>query len=238
MKKILSLLLVVLVVFCGSVTVFATEMNETDISQEQLFASSSICTSIAKNLNVEQINNFFDEEVSLDLQHLIPVYIPTGNASNSTLESMLESANTYNALVYSKSGVVLGTATLEYYENKWVVGTFYEGYNMLEKIGTIPMNMNQNFYYIENPYTNEQAILTVEQNTETYRSLTNSNGTVNASKIVDDINEVRQSNVALVDGTGTNANNNALTLYFISSAAIITLAVFASVFIWRKKARQ
>ena len=127
MEKILSLFAAMILLLCGTFTVFASELGESEISQENLFASKAAYTSIVQNLNDEQIDQFFDEEVSLDLQHLVPVYIPTGDSSDNTLLNMLEFTNTYNTVVYSKNGEVLGTATLEFYENKWVVGTFYRG---------------------------------------------------------------------------------------------------------------
>ena len=238
MNKVLALFLALILPLCGSFAVFASELGESEISQETLFASEETYTSIVQNLDDEQIDQFFDEEVSLDLQHLVPVYIPTGDSSDNTLLSMLEFTNTYNTIVYSKSGEVLGTATLEFYENKWVVGTFYIGYNMLEKIGTLPASTNQPLYYIDNPYTHEQALLIVGQNAETYRSLTKSEGTVNASEIVKDINAVQQLNGTFVDGTGVNANNTTLISYIVSSFIIIIFAIFASIFFYRKKARQ
>lgn len=194
MKKVLALFVAMILPLCGPVTVFVSELGESEISQENLFASQATYASIVQNLNDEQINQFFDEEVSLDLRHLVPVYIPTGDSSDNTLLSMLEFTDTYNTLVYSKSGEVLGTATLVFYENKWVVGTFYVGYNMLEKMGVCPESTNQNLYYIDNPYTYEQALLIVGRDAETYCSLTKSESTVNASEIVKDIHEVQQLN--------------------------------------------
>lgn len=240
MNKVLALFLAMILLLCGTVTAFASELGESDISQDTLFASKATYTSIVKNLNTEQIDQFFDEEVSLDLQHLVPVYIPTEDSSDNTLLSMLEFTNSYNTAVYSKSGEVLGTATLNFYENKWVVGTFYVGYNMLEKIGTFPASTNQTLYYIDNPYTHEEALLIVGQNVETYRSLTNSRGTVNACKIVKVINEVQQlgGGDIFVDDTGANANNTTLISYIVSPFIIITFAIVVSIFIWRKKAKQ
>lgn len=135
---------------------------------------------------------------------------------------------------------MLGTATLNLYENKWVVGTFYIGYNMLEKIGAFPASTDQALYYIDNPYTQEQALLIVGQNAETYCSLTNSRGTVNAGEIVKDINEVKRSGGGdrFVDDTGANAGNTILILYIASSFIIITFAIAVSVFFRRKKAKQ
>lgn len=240
MNKVWVLFLAMILSLCGAVTAFASELGESDISQDALFASEETYTSIVKNLNAEQIDKFFDEEVSLDLQHLIPVYIPTGDSSDNTLLSMLEFTNSYNTVVYSKNGEVLGTATLNFYENKWVVGTFYIGYNMLEKIGAFPASTNQTLYYIDNPYTQEQALLIVGQNAETYCSLTNSRGTVNAGKIVDDIKEVQQlgGGDRFVVDTGAHADNTALISYIASSFIIITFAIVASIFIRRKKAKQ
>ncbi len=238
MKKVLALFIVMILLLCGTTTAFAAELNISNISQDALFASKETCTSVTKNLNIEQIKQFFDEEVSLDMQHLVPVYIPTGDSSDNTLQSMLEATNTYNTLVFSKDEKVLGTATLECYETMWVVGTFCEGYDMLGEIGNLTGKANQTFYYIDNPYANEQALLIVGRNTETYRSLSSSNGTVNASEIVDAINEARQLNGILADGIGGNTNNAVLTPYIISSFIILTLAILTSVFILRKKARQ
>lgn len=234
MNKVLALFLAMILPLCGSFAVFASELGEREISQENLFASEATYTSIVQKLNDEQIDQFFDEEVSLDLQHLVPVYCPTGDSSDNTLLSMLEFTNTYNTIVYSKSGEVLGTATLEFYENKWVVETFYIGYNMLEKIGTFPASTNQPLYYIDNPYTHEQALLIVGQNAETYHSLTKSEDTINASEIVKDINEVQQINGTFVDGTGANANNTTLMSYIIISFIIIIFAIFALIFLCRK----
>lgn len=235
MKKIFVLFLAVLLLMCGSVTAFAAEMNEGDLSQEALFVSQNTYTSVAKNLNSEQIENFFAEDVILDLHHLIPVYTPTGSSNDNTLYGMLEPTNTYNTLVYSENGSVLGTATLEYYEDKWVVGTFYEGYNMLEEIGTLSMSASQTFYYIENPYANEQAILAVGENTETYRSLTNPQGFVEASSIVEDISEAKQLNSVEYEGTGTIVNHNGLAPYIVVAFVIIAFASVSSLYIWRKK---
>lgn len=235
MKKIFVLFLAVLLLMCGSVTAFAAEVNEDDLSQEMLFASQNAYTSVTKNLNSEQIENFFDEDITLDLQRLIPVYTPTGSSSNNTLYGMLEPMNTYNTLVYSKNGSVLGTATLEYYEGKWVVGTFYEGYNMLEEIGALSMSASQTFYYIENPYANEQAILAVDENTETYRSLTNPQCFVEASSIVEDISEAKQLNSVEYEGTGAIVNHNGLTPYIVVAFVIIAFASVSSFYIWRKK---
>lgn len=58
MKKIFVLFLAVLLLMCGSVTAFAAEVNEDDLSQEMLFASKNAYTSVIKNLNSEQIENF------------------------------------------------------------------------------------------------------------------------------------------------------------------------------------
>lgn len=174
----------------------------------------------------------------MDMQHLVSIYVPTGTSFDNTLQSMLEFTNTYNTTVYSKSGEVLGTATLAFYENKWVVGAFYNGYNILEKIGTIPTNTNQTFYYIDNPYKNEEALLIVGQNTEIYRSLTNSRDTVNASEIVNDINEIQHLNNILDNGTDVNAHSTILILHIISACAIITFVIVALIFIYRKKTRQ
>lgn len=236
----LALFLAMILPLCGTFTAFASELGESDISKDTLFASEETYTSIIKNLNTEQIDKFFDEEVSLDLQHLVPVYIPTGDSSDNTLLSMLEFTNSYNTAVYSKSGEVLGTATLNFYENKWVVGTFYIGYNMLEKIGAFPASTNQTLYYIDNPYTHEQALLIVGQNAETYRSLTESKGTVNASEIVKDIYKVRQSGGGdrFVDDKGANADNTTLISCIVSSYIIISFAIVVSIFIRRKKAKQ
>ena len=237
MEKILSLFAAMILLLCGTFTVFASELGESEISQENLFASKAAYTSIVQNLNDEQIDQFFDEEVSLDLQHLVPVYIPTGDSSDNTLLNMLEFTNTYNTVVYSKDGEVLGTATLEFYENKWVVGTFYRGYNMLEKMGALPASTNQTLYYIDNPYTQEQALLVVGQDAETYRSLTNAESTISASEIVKEINKMQQLNGTFADGTGANANDTTLIPYTVSSFIII-FAIAASIFICRKKASQ
>ena len=235
MKKIVILFLTVILLMCCSVSAFAAEENESNLSQASLFVSQSSYTSIAKNLNSEQIKAFFGEDVTLDLQRLVPVYMPTGSSNDNTLHGMLESTNTYNTLVYSESGSVLGTATLEYYEGKWVVGTFYEGYNMLEEIGTLSMSASQTFYYIENPYANEQAILAVGENTETYRSLTNPQGFVEASSIVEDISEVKQLSSVEYEGTGTIVNHNRLAPYIVVALVIIAFASISSLYIWRKK---
>lgn len=236
MKKIVVLFLALMLLMCCSVSVFAAETPEADLTQDVLFASQTTYISIAKNLNTEQIEAFFDEDITLDLQRLIPVYVPTGSSNDDTLYGMLESTNTYNTLVYSKSGSVLGTATLEYYEGKWVVGTFYEGYNMLEEIGTLPVSQNQTFYYIENPYAHEQAILTVNGNTETYRSLTNPQSSVDVSSIVDDINEAKQTNSVEYDGAGIGTNISEVNIYIVLTFAIIAIASVSSIYIWRKKA--
>ncbi len=239
MNKVLVLFLAMILPLCGMFTVFASELGESGISQDTLFASEETCTSIVKNLNADQIDKFFDEEVSLDLQHLVPVYIPTRDSSDNTLLSMLEFTNSYNTAVYSKSGEVLGTATLNFYENKWVVGTFYIGFNMLEKIGAFPASTNQTLYYIDNFYTQEQALLIVEQNAETYSSPTESKSAVDASEIVKEINKVWQSGGGdrFVDGTGANAGNTTLILCIASSFIIITFAIAVLILIRRKKAR-
>lgn len=231
MKKLLAFILLML--SCSTVTAFASEMGESDISQFALFASEETYTSIIQKRDDEQIERFFDGEV--DMQYLVPVYIPTRNSSDDTLQSMLEFTNTYNTMVYSQNGEVLGTATLEFYEDKWVVGTFYEGYNMLEKIGTIPADSNQTFYYIDNPYKNEQTLLIVGQNTETYRSLTNPKGTVDVGEIVNEINEIQRLNNILDNGTDVNTDNTALILYIIASCTIIAFVIAVSIFIYRKK---
>lgn len=238
MKKILSLFVAMTLLLCGTFTVFASELGESEISQENLFASEAAYTSIVQNLSDEQIDQFFDEEVYLDLQHLVPVYIPTGDSSDNTLLSILEFTNTYNTVVYSKSGEVLGTATLELYENKWVVGTFYRGYNMLERMGAFPASTNQTLYYVDNPYTYEQALLVVGQDAELYRSLTNAESTISASEIVKEINEMQQSNGTFADGTGVNTNDTTLIPYIVSSFIIVIFAIAASIFICRKKASQ
>lgn len=244
MNKVLALFLAMILMLGGKVTVFASESGEGGISTDTLFASEETYTSIVKNLNTEQIDQFFDgdfdEEVALDMQHLVPVYMLTGNSSDNTLQSMLEFTNTYNVMVYSKSSEVLGTAALAYYENMWVVGTFYVGYDMLGKIGTFPANTDQTFYYIDNPYMHEEALLIAGQNGETYCSLTNSRGTVNAGKILDEINEIQRLNGGdiLVDDTGANADNTTLISYIVSSSIIIIFAIVVLSFIWRKKARR
>lgn len=235
MKKIVVLFLAMLLLLCCSISAFAAETNESNLSQETLFVSKNTYTSIAKNLNAEQIKAFLGEDVTLDLQRLVPVYMPTGSSNDNSLYGMLEPTNTYNTLVYSKNGSVLGTATLEYYEGKWVVGTFYEGYNMLEEIGTLPISANQTFYYIENPYAHEQAILAVNGNTETYRSLTNPQGFIDVGSIVDDITEAKQTNSVECEGAGTGANINGVNTYIVLSFAIIAIASVLSVYIWRKK---
>ena len=236
MRKMVVLFLAMMLLVCCSISAFATEITESDLSQEEFFASSSTYTSIVKNLNSEQIKTFLGEDVTLDLQRLVPVYMPTGSSNDNTLYGMLEFTNTYNTLVYSKNGSALGTATLEYYDGKWVVGTFYEGYNMLDKIGTLPISANQTFQYIENPYAHEQAILAVNGNTETYHSLTNPQGVVDVSSIVEDINEAKQTNSIEYEGVGTTVNINRATPYIVLAFAIIALASVSSIYIWRKKA--
>ncbi|MCI9218288.1 MAG: hypothetical protein HFH94_00880 [Lachnospiraceae bacterium] len=238
MNKVLALFFAIILLLCDMVTAFASELEESDISYDTLFASEAVCASIIQKRNDEQIDRFFDGEVSLDMQHLVPIYVPTGTSFDNTLQSVLEFTNTYNTTVYSKSGEVLGTATLAFYENKWVVGAFYNGYNILEKIGTIPTNTNQTFYYIDNPYKNEKALLIVGQNTEIYRSLTNSRDTVNASEIVNDINEIQRLNNMLDNGTDVNAHSTILILHIISACAIITFVIVALIFIYRQKTRQ
>lgn len=244
MNKGLALFLAMILVLGGKVTVFASESGEGGISQDTLFASEETYMSVVEKLNTEQIDQFFDgdfdEEAALDMQHLVPVYTLTGNSSDNTLQSMLEFTNTYNVMVYSKSSEVLGTATLAYYENMWVVGTFYEGYDMLEKIGTFPANTDQTFYYVDNPYAHEEALLIAGQNGETYCALTNSRGTVNAGRILDEMNEIQRLNGGdiPVDDTGANADHTTLISYIVSSFIIISFAIVVLFFIWRKKARR
>ena len=75
----------------------------------------------------------------------------------------------------------------------------------------------------------------VGQNTEIYRSLTNSRDTVNASEIVNDINEIHNM---LDNGTDVNAHSTILILHIISACAIITFVIVALIFISRQKTRQ
>ena len=78
----------------------------------------------------------------------------------------------------------------------------------------------------------------VGQNTEIYRSLTNSRDTVNASEIVNDINEIQRLNNMLDNGTDVNAHSTILILHIISACAIITFVIVELIFISRQKTRQ
>ena len=75
----------------------------------------------------------------------------------------------------------------------------------------------------------------VGQNTETYRSLTNPKGTVDAGEIVNEINEIQRLNNILDNGTDVNTDNTALILYIIGSCTIIAFVIAVSIFIYRKK---
>lgn len=176
MKRLIVSILAVLFTVCISTSAMAASSNSTDEQREgvnAMFATETITSGIRNTIDMEQLSSFFDgEEVQIDFDNLLPVYMPINTVEHvDRYQGLLEFTNSYMAPVYAENNTLLGTVKLLLHENKWVVGIFYDGYDIASKIDSLNIPDTMNSMFVENPSNNEFAVLTYSQIDESYYSL-------------------------------------------------------------------
>lgn len=174
MKRVCILSISILFLFCLTISSFAYEDEKCVAITDDycLFENDSETMSVMDGLDTNQVAAFFEgKNYDIDFSHLMAVYMPLDTSEKSSLSETLQFDCSYVAPVLDNNGKTAGMAKIVKYNGNWVVGVYYEGYDLVNKINKAGGKELKEATFIENPYTHEFALLTVTENAETYISL-------------------------------------------------------------------
>jgi hypothetical protein len=133
-----------------------------------IFASDSVSDEVSRHLDTEQIQNWFGINATLDMEHIIPIYMTLNVEDDSTnLVDTLYFTDTFHIQAIGEEGEILGLATLNQLNNVWVIGKFVDGFDMMDKISRLNIPSSTMCYYVEIPQSgNDFGILTLAPKTQ------------------------------------------------------------------------
>ena len=243
MKKACVLLLSLLLILCFSMTSFAdvSEKNSVSGEEQSVFEKGSVTESVKDNLDKKQVAEFFEgNDYCIDFSHLMAVYMPLDTSKKTTLKDALLFDCSYVVPVQDNTGKTVGMAKLLKYNEKWVVGVFFEGYDLINKVKSAGGDKLKEAVFIENPYTNEFAILTGTSGEEVYVSLDSDKfEKISGKDVLNNIGKKEQSSVNGVnEGTGSIQKfSQAIYILIVACGMLFALVVGRTVYKKRSEKR-
>ncbi len=245
MKKIISIFFSVLLVACFVLPVMASADSDTDKTDQgvlqSMFADKNSTNDIKNTIDNDQVFRFFDEqEVELNYNFVLPVFVPSNNNNVNKYRDTLEFSNSYVAPVSSVDGKLLGMVKLQRDGSSWVVGVFYESYNLQDEIEKLNIPRDTNTIFLENIFEDEFAVLSYKEGEESYYSLDNeSRRGLNSDQLIKEAASSKTKYEEDAEGSGMSTNENVphnWVFYTVPVALLFLLFCFIMFIKYRRKA--
>lgn len=241
MKKLLNIIMASLLM-CIAIPVFAASAGVTEHEGDTIFAANNIVKEIKANLDEQQVREFFeDKEVTLDFEHVIPVYMTLNIEGSTTLSESLEFINEYNVPVTDVQGNSMGIATLQLYEGKWVIGIFIENYDIMTILNNQSAVQDGSAYFVELSTNCEFGLLNVSKSGETYTKLEDGirltrsqNGSNVLAQLKEDITKSGGDREGAGSASATTSASNVFP-YVIVGLAVILAAAGYTIYILKRR---
>lgn len=241
MKKLLSIIMASLLM-CITIPVFAASASVTEHEGDTIFASINIVEEIKVNLDEQQVREFFeDKEVTLDFEHVIPVYMTLNIEGSTVLSESLEFINEYNVPVTDVQGNSMGVATLQLYEGKWVIGIFIENYDIMTILNNLSAVQEGSVYFVELSTNGEFGLLNVSKSGETYvkledgiRLTRSQNGSNVLAQLKEDLTKSGDDREGAGSVSASTSASNVIP-YMIVGLAVILAAAGYTIYILKRR---
>lgn len=244
MKKLILFFVSVLLVVSFMLPTMAsaeTGADKTDQEEsENMFAEINSINDIKNSIDNDQILSFFDgQEVELDFNYVLPVFMPSNSNTASKYRDALEFSKSYVVPVSTAGGKSLGMVKLQKYDASWVVGVFYENYDLQGLINKINIPADTKTVFVENIFENEFAVLACREGEELYYSLDyESRRELNGDQLIRELALSKQGYKEDAEGAGVPINGDVSYKWVFYAVPVALLILLCGLIVFSKTRRK